>query len=75
MTFLTEEYAVEREIPVFDEPVMALVDEFGSETPITELDIRRTLKELAEEPVVEKHSIKEDYDSLMLLADAARVIA
>ena len=86
MTFLSEATMAERtaavindvvlsEDEILNEPVMAIVDEFGVETPITELDIRRSLKQLADEAAAKQHSDQDDFDSLMLLADAARAIA
>jgi len=80
MTFLNDVTVAERTTAVINdsvlnEPVMAVVDEFGIETPITELDIRRSLKQLSDEAAKKQHSDQDDFDSLMMLADAARAIA
>jgi len=79
MTFLSEATMAERTTAVINdsvvnEPVMAVVDEFGVETPITELDIRRSLKQLSDEATAKRHSDQDDFDSLMQLADAARAV-
>lgn len=76
MTFLAEEHAVEQKlathkIAAFEEPVMALVDELGNETPITEVDIRRTLEGLQADALKARH---ENLDELMHRAEAARRI-
>lgn len=80
MTFLSEAAIAEPTAAVINdsvlnEPVMAVVDEFGVETPITELDIRRSLKQLSDDVAVKQHSDQDDFESLMMLADAARAIA
>lgn len=79
MTYLSEAAIAESTAAVINdsvlnEPVMAIVDEFGAETPITELDIRRSLKQLSDEAAAKRHSDQDDFDSLMQLADAARAI-
>lgn len=82
MTYVAEEIIAERDLPVpeeygVDESYMAIVDEFGQETPITELDIRRSLKQLSDAEVEAKAqavSAEEAFDSLMHRAEAARAI-
>jgi len=80
MTFLSEASVAKEPTAnviidaVINKPVMAVVDEFGVETPITELDIRRSLKQLSDQVAEKQHSDQDDYDSLMQLADAARAI-
>jgi len=71
MTYISELVEEKNEV-ITAEPVMALVDEFGQETPITEFDIRRTLKALSKVP--ENHH-RDAYDELMERVYAARAIA
>lgn len=54
-------------------PVMAIVDEFGRETPITEFDIRRTLKSMSDEKPVVSYDVA--INVLMERVEAARAIA
>jgi len=72
MTFNSELIADNKESSIVD-TVMALVDEFGNETPITELDIRRSLKQMSEETAKTNHKQKM-YD-LLDRVNAARAIA
>lgn len=72
MTYITEEYAADYEQSAIIEPYMAIVDEFGQETPITELDIRRSLKQLSADDATIK--LQDPLDSLMELAEAARAV-
>ena len=72
MTLLPE-VVTEQEKMSITEPVMAVVDEFGQETPITELDIRRSLKQLTE--VNSEKNNQVSYDQLMERVYAARAIA
>jgi len=71
MTYISELVVEQKEV-FTAEPVMAMVDEFGHETPITEFDIRRTLKELSKAPENHHHDA---YDELMERVYAARAIA
>ena len=71
MTYISELVEENKEV-ISTEPVMALVDEFGQETPITEFDIRRTLKELSKIPT---NHHRDAYDELMERVYAARAIA
>ena len=70
MTFFPDMTAAHEDTATI-EPFMALIDEYGQETPITELDIRRSLKQLTE---VEDQT-PESLDSLMERVLAARAIA
>lgn len=72
MTYISEAVTEYKETDA-PEHVMALINEFGEETPITEFDIRRTLKLMSEE----KHVTPEatDFDALMEHVYAARAIA
>ncbi|MDH5423458.1 MAG: hypothetical protein OEY29_00520 [Gammaproteobacteria bacterium] len=54
-------------------PVMAVVDEFGRETPITELDIRRSLKLMSDEK--SEASYEKAIGVLMERVEAARAIS
>lgn len=59
--------------PLVTEPVMALVDEFGIETPITEYDIQQSLASMLDEkPEVYNLQV---LNQLMERADAARAVA
>lgn len=53
------------------EPFMAIVDEYGQETPFNEYDIQRSLEQLAEQ----KDNQPETMDVLMDRVLAARAIA
>jgi len=66
------ELVEEEKAVIIEEPVMALVDEFGEETPITEFDIRRALKALSKVPENHHHDA---FDDLMERVFAARAIA
>jgi len=72
MTF-NPELVVDNKESAVVHTVMALVDEFGNETPITERDIRRSLKQMSEESAKTNHKQKM-YD-LLDRVNAARVIA
>lgn len=72
MTYFTEA-VVEYAVTDAPERVMALIDECGKETPITEFDIRRTLKLMSEDKLVEP--VVTDFDALMEHVYAARAIA
>lgn len=53
---------------------MAVIDEYGQEVPITELDIRRSLR-LLESEDAHPNQHNEAFDSLMERVYAARAIA
>ena len=72
MTYVSEAVTEYKEINA-PEHVMALVDELGEETPITEFDIRRTLKLMSEEKKVSPEPT--EIDVLMEHVYAARAIA
>lgn len=72
MTYISEAVAEYKETGVTGH-VMALVDEFGDETPITDFDIRRTLKLMSEEKQVTPELT--EIDVLMEHVYAARAIA
>ena len=72
MTYIPEAVVEHKETNT-PEHIMALVDEFGKETAITEFDIRHTLKLMSEEQTVAPEAT--DYDALMEHVDAARAIA
>lgn len=72
MTYISEAVVDYKETDTSG-PIMALIDELGKETPITEFDIRRTLKLMSEE----KHVTPEpsEIEVLMEHVYAARAIA
>ncbi|MCK4711230.1 MAG: hypothetical protein KAU21_21645 [Gammaproteobacteria bacterium] len=72
MTLLPEVVA-EHEDSAATEPLMAIVDEYGQETPITEFDIRRSLKQLSKDAHTDHHHLS--MDQLMERVFAARAIA
>lgn len=72
MTYISEAVTEYKETHA-PEHVMALVDELGEETPITEFDIRRTLKLMSEEKQVTPEP--SEIDVLMEHVYAARAIA
>lgn len=72
MTLLPEVLAKQVNSTV-SEPVMAIVDEYGKETPITELDIRRSLKQLDEAHHESRSEMT--FEQLMSKVFAARAIA
>jgi hypothetical protein len=72
MTYISEAVVEYKEIDAAG-PVMALIDELGNETPITEFDIRRTLKLMSEEKHVAPGP--SEIDVLMEHVYAARAIA
>lgn len=72
MTYISEAVTEYKETDT-TEHVMALVDEFGDETPITDFDIRRSLKLMSEEK--QKTSEPTEIDILMEHVYAARAVA
>lgn len=71
MTYITNA-TLEHEQAISPDAVMAVVDEFGIETPITEADILRTLKSMSEEKYATSHLT--DMDVLMEHVYAARAV-
>ncbi|MCK5335653.1 MAG: hypothetical protein KAQ67_05800 [Gammaproteobacteria bacterium] len=72
MTYIPETVA-EYKDTVTPQPVMAILNEFGQETPITEQDIQRSLKLMSEEQ--HETPAPTAIDALMEHVDAARAIA
>ena len=71
MTF-NPEFITDYAQPLVAEPVMAIVDEFGIETPITEVDIQQTLESMTDEKP-ETYNLQV-LSQLMECADAARAV-
>ena len=61
--------------PLVAEPVMAIVDEFGIETPITEHDIQQSLAAMLDEDENPEIYNLQSLNQLMERADAARAVA